>query len=295
MAAAGGGRLSLAELPERLPERALLAILNGPGAGLGLIALSPEVLASVIEIRTTGRIGGAEVPPRRSTRTDAAMVTGFIDRTLEELNTQIATDLASVWAGGFRYGSFLDDPRLLGLVLEETGYRLLSLTLKFGADGLRCGTMMLAVPAKGRGARPVVADAAEPGPEQVAWQTRMEAVVMGVETTLDAVLGRVSLPLAELLALQVGTVLPLDRGSLSAVRLEGKGRQLVGVGRLGQSQGSLAVRLQLIGCGAAGQARSDHAAERPDRAELAHVAAPPAPPRQRPDDGVEPKPATAET
>ncbi|MGB5067492.1 MAG: flagellar motor switch protein FliM, partial [Albidovulum sp.] len=49
-------RLSLAEIPEQMAERSLLAIVAGPGDGLGLVALAPATLTTLIEMQTTGRI-----------------------------------------------------------------------------------------------------------------------------------------------------------------------------------------------------------------------------------------------
>lgn len=251
-------RASLAELVERLPDRALLAVMAGPAEALGLVALSQEVLATLIEMQTTGRVGTPQVAPRRPTRTDAAMSQRFIDRIAEELELLLATDAAIVWAGGFRYASFLDDPRPLGVLFEDTAYRLLRLTLAFGETGARTGTVTLAVPAVGRGAMPNLAagagmDADEAGSAGrdgagsggAEWGERMERAVLGAEVQLEAVLDRMSVPLATVAALRPGALLPVAVGALSRLRIEGHGRRLVATGRLGQFQGNLAVRLAL--------------------------------------------------
>lgn len=256
---------TLAELPERLAERALLALLAGPGEGLGLAALSPEVLATLIEIQTTHRIGPPVVATRRPTRTDAAMTMPFIDRVLEELEAGLARHPALVWAGGFRCGSFVDDPRPLGLLLEDTGYRMLTLSLGFGETAARTGTFFLAVPAEGRGPapRPV------PGGETAAraheaaaggeWSRQLERAVLDAEVRIEAVLERVSLPIADLVALTPGALLPLSAGAIRRVRVEGLGHRLVATGRLGQCEGHLAVRLSLVPADAGGDVPGDGA------------------------------------
>lgn len=243
-------RASLAELPERLSERSLLAVLEGSGEALGLMAFSPETLASLIEVQTTGRIGAAEVAARRPTRTDAAMSVRFVDRLMAELEVSLASDAAITWAGGFRYASFLDDPRPLGLLLEDTAYRVLHLTLGFGLDGARRGTILMAVPAEGRGrmpARPDAAATADPGAAAASaeWVERIEAAVYGAEAQIEAVLDRVSLPLSAVLALTPGAMVPLSKSALTRVRVEGRGHRFVAWGRLGQCQGHLAVRVHL--------------------------------------------------
>lgn len=243
-------RMSAAEIPERLPERALLAVIEGPGEGLGLVVLSAETLASLIEIQTTGRIGGPEVAARRPTRTDAAMSARFLDGILGTAETLLEADPALSWAGGFRYASFLEDPRTLALILEEPAYRVVTLTLRFGAEAARRGTLLVTLPAEGRGAAPAprgaaMADSARDAAAARAWSERIEAAVMGAGTELEAVLDRVRLPLAEVLALEPGAMVTLSKGALSRLRVEGRGRRLILYGRLGQCQGSYAVRLHL--------------------------------------------------
>ncbi len=245
-------RTSLAELPERLAERSLLAVMDGPGEGLGLVALSPETLASLIEMQTTGRIGVAEVQPRRPTRTDAAMSARFVDRLMAELELLLAADPAITWAGGFRYASFLDDPRPLGLLLEDTVYRVLRLTLGFGDMAERRGTILMVVPAEGRGPVPAHLGAAgvtgaDGGvPDGSAeWSERIAEAVFGAEAQLEAILDRVSLPLSAVLALKPGAMLPLSKGAMTKLRIEGRGHRFVAWGRLGQCQGHLAVRVHL--------------------------------------------------
>ncbi len=242
-------RASLAELPERLADRALLAVMAGPGERLGLVAVSPEVLATLIEMQTTKRIGAAEVAPRRPTRTDAAMSMRFIDRMMEEIELLLAADPAIAWAGGFRYGSFLDDPRPLGLLFEDAAYRILHLTLALGTDGRRQGTLLFAVPAEGRGAMPrPAADAAGAGgvgagPDPAGWSARMEHAVMSAHVQVEAVLDRFSLPLADVMAFVPGMLVAIAPGALTRLRIEGHGRRLLATGRLGQCQGNLAFRL----------------------------------------------------
>ncbi|MCB2115109.1 MAG: FliM/FliN family flagellar motor switch protein [Rhodobacteraceae bacterium] len=238
-------RASLADLPERLPDRALLVLVAGPGGGMGVMALSPEVLAGLIEVQTTGALGKGDVAPRRPTRTDAALAQRFIAEVLDRFGAALAGDPASVWAGGFAYGSFLEDARPIALILEETGYRFLTATLALGAEGAREGQILLALPAEGRGSPPAPAPEAEGERSAAAadWADRIEDRVMGAEAVLDAVLGRLTLPLSDLMALQPGAVLHLPRAQVVSVRLEAEGRRAVATGRLGQWQGHLALRL----------------------------------------------------
>ncbi len=297
-------RASLAELPERLSERSLLVVMEGPGEALGLMALSPETLASLIEVQTTGRIGAAEVPSRRPTRTDAAMSVRFVDRVMAELELALACDAAIAWAGGFRYASFLDDPRPLGLLLEDTAYRVLQLTLGYGVDGARRGTVLMAVPAEGRGrmpARPDAAAGADPGAAAATteWVERIEAAVYGAEAQIEAVLDRVRLPLSAVLALKPGAMVPLSKSALTRVRVEGRGHRFVAWGRLGQCQGHLAVRVHLS-LQEDGEERAEFEPAAETSAPARPVARPQAPPRiaeaaeARPEGGASDPAATPE-
>src|SRR3989338_856315 len=87
---------SLAELLELPPERGLILVLDGPSEGLGLLLISAPVLA------------------------------GMIDSALAGLESALAQEADLVWAGGFRFASFLEDARPLGLLLEDTSYRVLN-------------------------------------------------------------------------------------------------------------------------------------------------------------------------
>ncbi|MFZ1468915.1 MAG: FliM/FliN family flagellar motor switch protein [Paracoccaceae bacterium] len=238
-------RRSLAELLELPPERGLLALLDGPQGGLGLIVLSPEVLGALIEMQTTARVSAVAPLQRRPTRTDAAMVAPVVDRALEELDSLLAEEADLVWAGGFRYASFLEDPRPLGLLLEDHPYRVLTAQLSLAA-GARSGSLILALPAEGRGLRPALKSGASDGVQPGASHSFAEAIseaVMSADCTLQAVLGRLTLPLSAVMTLKVDQVLQLPNAALERIGLEGGDGTRVAMAQLGQQTGMRAVRL----------------------------------------------------
>lgn len=248
----GESRMTLADLPEALEDRALLAVLEGPREGQGLMALSPPVLSALLEMRMMGRLSASPPATRRPTRTDAAMAADFIDAALAGFEGGLAGDAALIWAGGFRYGSFVADPRPLPLILEDTGYRVFRLVLDLGSEGAaREGGVLLALPAEGRGqieaAEAAEAEAAPPdgdgAPQPPGWQTQLEQAVMSAPAQLEAVLARLTLPIGEILALRPGAMLPLAPEALEQMRLEGPGGRLLMRARLGQHRGFRAVRL----------------------------------------------------
>jgi flagellar motor switch protein FliM len=236
-------RRSLAELAELIPERALIAILEGPQEGLGAIIVSQPILTAFIEAQTIGRLRSAEVVPRKPTRTDAAMVAEVIDHALAGLEEQLAEEADLVWAGGFRYASFLDDPRPLLLLLEDAPMKLMRAEVSLGG-GLRQGPVLLAVPAEGRGSPPAEpTEDAPPESHSHVFSAMLAEKVMETQARVDAVLARVTMSLAEVMSLEVGAVLPLGDASLESIRLEGLDGAHVADGKLGQNRGLRAIRI----------------------------------------------------
>lgn len=235
-------RRSLPELLDMPPELALIAVLEGPREALGLIVLSPPVLAALLEVQTIGKVSPHPPTARKPTRTDAAMVAGFIDVALEMLEDGLQTDPDLIWTSGFRYASFLDDPRPLGLLLEDCPYRVLQTEVSL-ALGVKTGGLMLVVPADGRGERPLgMVDLHEPAEER-AFAAALGDQVMAVDCVLEAVLHRMTIPLSAVMALQSGDLVPLPMAALDRIGLEGGDGRRLAEGRLGQNRGMRAVRL----------------------------------------------------
>lgn len=237
-------RVDLAEVLEAPPDRALIALLEGPGDGIGMLALSPEVLQSMVEAQTIGRVAATPPPPRRPTRTDAAMVAGVIDAALADLEASLAQEADLIWAGGWRYAGFLEDPRPLGLMLEDAPLRLIRAEVDLG-QGARRGSVHLALPAEGRGALP---PAGPPRPEDeahghAAFAQGLAAQLAEAEARLDAVLARLRLPLSRVVALQPGEVLVLPAARIDQISLTGLDGRLLAEGKLGQNRGMRALRL----------------------------------------------------
>jgi flagellar motor switch protein FliM len=236
-------RRSLTELTDLLPDHAMLAVLEGPGDTLGLLAMSPAVLSGLIEVQTMGRVLAQPPIPRKPTRTDAALVAPVIERALAALDEALADEADLVWAGGFRYASFLDDPRPLALLLEDQPYRVLTAQVSL-SGGAKAGEVLLALPAEGRGRRPHLAAALADDAHAVqAFTHQLTEVVMGVSCQLDAVLARVTMSLAEVLQLEPGAIVPLPKNALSGIRLEGLDGLPLAEARLGQNSGMRALRL----------------------------------------------------
>lgn len=256
-------RRSLGEVMDLPPERSLIAVLEGPGEALGAIMLAPAVLTGLIEAQTIGRVKAGEVMPRKPTRTDAAMVAGVIDAALTALEVALAEEADLVWAGGFRYASFLDDPRPLGLILEDAPFKVLRAEISL-AGGARQGEVLLVLPAEGRGTRPVERPGEmieeDHGP---AFTQGLAERVVGSVCRLDGVLARLTLPLSEVMGLVEGAVLVMPQAGLDRISLEGLDGRRVAEGRLGQNRGMRAIRLNEAtqGSGRGGEGGHVQAAE----------------------------------
>ena len=235
-------RLSLAEVLELVPERALVAVLDGPQGMLGALFLSPSVTSAIIEMQTLGRLSSQPAPPRRPTRIDAAMVAGLIDRALSGLDDALVQEADRSWATGYRYASFVDDLRTLNLVLEDDASRVLLADLALGDAGQRAGKAVLALPADGRGGLSLP-EAPETQSEMASFAAELSARVLQADCRLDAIIGRLTLPLARIMALEAGQLLALGPAALDSVTVESLDGRRIARARLGQNRGMRAVKL----------------------------------------------------
>jgi flagellar motor switch protein FliM len=235
-------RSSLAELLELPPERALIAMLEGPKDGLGLLVIAPEILAGIVEMQMLGKVSASPPLVRRPTRTDAAMVSGLIDNALAGLEAELGKSSDLVWTSGFRYASFLEDARPLALLLEDVNYQVLLADVSLG-DGAKTGQVLLALPADGRGRSPAMPEQTPSRAAEMVFGAAMGEQIMGASADLTAVLARISLPIETLINLKVGEPLALGAAALDQIDLEGLDGKCLATGKLGQNRGMRAVRL----------------------------------------------------
>lgn len=237
----------LGELAELIPDRALLALLDGPEETTGVIALSPGMLSAVIEMQTTLRVAKTEPPLRRATRTDATMCAEMIDAALTDLGQELIHAPDVRWCAGFTYASFVEEASSLDLLLQDIPYRVLDCAVKV-AGTQRSGRILLALPAEGRGPRPVPRRATPESDVQAAaaWSAEVRETVMHVEAPVEGVLGRLRIPLSQILTLRPDDVLALDHGGVDEVTLEAAGGTRIALCRLGQNRGMRALRLRAL-------------------------------------------------
>ncbi|MBM3605161.1 MAG: FliM/FliN family flagellar motor switch protein [Alphaproteobacteria bacterium] len=245
------GALTLAELPELLPDLPLVAVLQGPGENLGAIALCPQTVAALIEVQALGRVTSRPVERRRPTRSDAMLCADFINLLLTELPVELEGMEGFEAIAGYRFMTYLEDARPLSLMLEDRPYRSLALDLRLGAGEHRDGQVLLALPQSPPTARPHPEPAAPPSPqialpEPPAPRARptLQPAMQDVPVKLVGVLCRRTVTLAELRALTQGRLLHLPRACLHQATLETTTGQVLAQGKLGEAEGCHAIRLR---------------------------------------------------
>lgn len=251
--------MTLPELAELLPERALLAVLEGGRDSLGVMALCPNLLTSIIEMQAIGRVTSRPPASRRPTRADAAISADFVNAFLAELGRETAGRPGIPAFATFRYATYMDDPRPLGLMLEDGDMQRLRLKFRVGAGGQRDASILIALPAEpGSGARmtppqagtaalPAQAPVAAPVPATRSAPESLAEAVQQAPIRVVGILCRRKLSLQTLRGLGPGSLIPLPQNALDDARLETSRGQVLARGRLGEAEGFHAIRLRSTG------------------------------------------------
>lgn len=240
------GHAVLAEVPELLPEQALILAVEGPGGAMGTAAICPGLLSSLIEMQAMGRISARPAPARRPTRTDGVISADFLNGCLAEIAADLAAHEGFEGMAGYRYASFVEDPRLLDLMLEDVTYRHIAVSLRAGPAGQRDGRLVLLLPGAAAAPRRVSLPLAEPETPAVAAAPDQGVLADAVRTLpieLVGVLCRRSISLGELRALTAGDTITLPPDALTSATLETATGQPLFRGKLGEVAGRHALRL----------------------------------------------------
>lgn len=244
---------SVAELIEILPERALLAVIEGKSDAIGVMAVCPGLLTSIIEIQAIGRVSKRPVPTRLPTRTDAAISADFVNAFLSELGLALMGGRPSYDFSAFRYATYLDDPRPLGLMLDEQDMTLLTIQFRAGAGGQRDAELLVALPLK-RPEPPKEQDASRPSliappipgiqaPAAGAAINSLAEAMQSAPIQLEAILGQRQISLQELRRLKPGDLLALPANAVQDVKLQTAFGQPITTGQLGEAEGRYALRI----------------------------------------------------
>lgn len=250
-------KLSLNAISDEIAEGALAVMVEQIDGGRGLVILDAGAVAAVIEAMTTGQIVSGEPsnPPRNPTATDAFLAGDFLTKMLANLGQNLSGLPEAGWADGYTAAEQLKDIRSLPLQMKDVAYRSLFAPLEFNG-GLRSGRLNIVLPWQATRIQSVPAlpapdsSDAPASPQSVARQRRASAaaataVLMEGQVVLEAVLHRVRLPLKEVARWKPDDKLPFPVHAISSVMLVDATGQEIARGRLGQSKGNRALKLDM--------------------------------------------------
>ena len=226
-----------ADLSAACGDSGLLLLVEGEAGRRGAVRIDFAALTSVIEQLTIGHVTEKQVTERALTRTDAALIAPLIDATFKEFDARLAElPEAESWVG-YRFGAMLEDVHALELSLDAETFQHFRVSVSL-ANGRRAGVLDFVIPNCA-----AVRTDAEGSPSDTALAEALGAIVMEAPVALQAVLGRVIMPLEQALGLTVGESVQVQVGTALSLRLEGTRGHLVSEARLGQLDGARAVRL----------------------------------------------------
>ena len=230
--------VSLDTLLATVDSKLMLMSLTDGSSIRGFVGIDLELRTALIEVQTMGRLRASAADPRPITATDAALSQPLIAAFLLELVHGTADTPLQGWADGFQVEGRLGSLRAAELAMKEGDYRLVRMTLDLAA-GERQAALVMALSV------PRAVTAAPKGALPPRFAEALRANVMSAEAELHAVLHRLHLPLSTAERFAVGQVLPLPGVTVSSVRIEASNGRVVGRGRLGQSAGLRAIRVEV--------------------------------------------------
>ncbi len=218
-----------------LGKHDLLLLLDGPDGALGMATVDRQVMTALLEVQTIQQVTQMPIEEDRPvTPTDAAMVAPLVDGALERMAESLQDSPLHFQISGYSFGALIEDSRAAGLLLDAPVYRAFRADVDL-ALGRRKGRLSIILPERKVKRSANAAQAGAPGP--------YEELLARVPARLDAVLTRITLPLSRAGALKPGDMLRLAPDALDRVEVVAGQGHLVAKGRLGQLNGSRAVRL----------------------------------------------------
>lgn len=229
-------KITLAEMADQCGEHDLIFMTEGPAGGIGLAVLDMAAVSALLEQLITGRVAPGDSPARRPTATDAAVIGDILGAIMTQSDDGLDQVAKPPPIAGFRTTGILEDGRAVSLALEDLAYRSLQITLDMG-QGSKTGHLRLIYPWARMGG--VDSEGQNAGTWGQGWHKAIEAS----QVTVEAVLLRLPMSIGDVAKLKVGECLPIPGECIGNVSIEGMDHRRVATGRLGQSNGLRAVRL----------------------------------------------------
>lgn len=223
------------ELISKVRDGWLLLMFVSDQGGSAAFCLDPGCVSAIVQQQTIGVVTSGPSPERTFTNTDAAMAAPLVEDMMTRARQLVETpeDIASL--SGFEYAARAEDKSALVLAMTDDVYRVFNLTVEL-AGGAHQGEICILLP------QCPVADE-DQNADILGTGLNLKQASGVIRAELNAVLCRVSLSLTTLSSLSVGEVLPLGPAKVDRVELRAIDRTRAALGRLGQSGGMRAVRL----------------------------------------------------
>ncbi|WP_299428787.1 FliM/FliN family flagellar motor switch protein [uncultured Shimia sp.] len=227
------------KLPHRavevtLDNESLLILLEGQNGEPGALAMDMQVMAGLVEFQTLGQVVPKPVTDRVPTKVDAALITPFLEDALMRYVRMLAEEgEAPYWLQHYKFGAMMLDTRTLSLAMTAQDYHMFVLDVKL-ERGKKTGTMALLFP-------DVQVLVNEPEEDAETDAEKFQNGVKEATTLLNAVVGKISLPIAQIQGLQVGDTLPLGEEAMQNATLQAPTGEEITEVRIGQLNGMRAV------------------------------------------------------
>ena len=229
------------EIAGQLDKSHLLISLDGADGMLAAATLDLPLVAAIIQQQTMGTVSPVEPADRAYTETDAALVAPLIEAVLRRACDMAHHRADKACLDGYGFGARFDSPRNLALAMEAEQFRVFELIVDIAA-GTHQGTVRLILPE-----RPLPPSDEERASQDTDSGDTLGSAVMAVPAQLRAVLCRLQVPVSALSHMQPDDLLPLPPLRLDKTELFTVDGQVLTSGRLGQSEGFRAVRLNETG------------------------------------------------
>ena len=226
------GTLSKTDLLERLTEQDLVYQLEDDAEDRGVCVVSSGTLAALTEVQMSGRVSSKPAPDRATTKMDGIVAGDIVDRWMETARKAAEADEHSdtLPMMSFTRLNRVLTKRNADLVLDPVEFQTLRIELSLGG-GAKTGSLFFAVPTF------------LPKSNDGTSAARVHKHLAGIEAPMVAILTRMPVQMSTVKNLAVGDVIEVPVSALGDVQLEGLGGQKIATARLGQLNGSKAVRL----------------------------------------------------
>ncbi len=231
--------LSLSELLQEIGNEKLLFLLKAADQPCGVVAVDKQVMAGVIEAQTIGYITPKTAPDRAPTKTDGAMCENFVNSILNTFTIIMEDATIPEWGIGFQTRSIIENTRLLGLKLDDIPFVMNKLSVNF-ENGKKQGEMLFVFPKEVAHVEKTLSDNIT---HDAPWAKTLQQSVIESKVQLTAVLHRTLMPLTQITDLKVGDIIEVPKDSITQIQIQGANGFFITVGKLGQKNGSRAVRL----------------------------------------------------